>query len=63
MQNSTAKSLSGLIVLAISAFGLEAAIYKESGGIVVVEAEHFDSRTTNADNHHCLTTGAAIPNR
>src|ERR1044071_4706898 len=52
MQNSTAKSLSVLLALATSAFGLRAAIYKETGGIVVVEAEHFDSRTTNADNHH-----------
>ena len=32
----------------------KAAIYKETGGIVVVEAEHFDQRTTNdSDQHHC----------
>src|SRR5262245_13820837 len=29
-----------------------AAIYKESGGMVVIEAEHFDKRTTNADDGH-----------
>jgi hypothetical protein len=28
-----------------------AATYKEAGGVVVVEAEHFDVRTVNADGH------------
>lgn len=38
---------------ALLAFDASPAIYKEAGGIVVVEAEHFDSRTDNAsDAHH-----------
>ena len=44
-----------LIALFTAAFGLSAqaaAIYNEVGGIVVVEAEHFDSRTKAEDNDH-----------
>src|SRR5262245_37143077 len=43
-----------LVALLIAAFGLSAraAIYKEVGGIVVVEAEHFDTRTQAEDNDH-----------
>ena len=37
--------------LAFVAMPAKAAIYKESGGVVVVEAEHFDARTSNADGH------------
>lgn len=51
MNTSTPLSLF-VLGLVISAPALQAAIYKESSGIVVVEAEHFDSRTTNTDNHH-----------
>ena len=32
-------------------FITNAAIYKEVGGVVVIEAEHFDARTTNSDGH------------
>src|SRR5262249_47498026 len=43
-----------LIALLMAAFGLSAraAIYKEVGGVVVVEAEHFDSRTKATDDDH-----------
>src|SRR5262245_14905888 len=34
------------------ALHLNAATYKEANGVVVVEAEHFDARTTNSDGHH-----------
>ncbi len=41
------------MALLIAAFGTaRAAIYKEVGGVVVVEAEHFDSRTKAEDNDH-----------
>ena len=33
-------------------FNARAATYKEVGGIVVVEAEHFDSRVQAQDNDH-----------
>ena len=36
------------------ALNLHAATYKEAAGRVVVEAEHFDSRTTNSANHAFL---------
>ncbi|MBM3823149.1 MAG: hypothetical protein FJ404_09730 [Verrucomicrobia bacterium] len=32
-------------------FGIEAAVYKEVGGVVVVEAEHFDKRNNSDDDH------------
>lgn len=39
------------LIIAAAAFTLTAATYKESGGRVVIEAEHFDARTANADGH------------
>src|SRR5262245_15066899 len=52
MQTQRTKPI--LITLLIAAFGLssQAATYKEVGGVVVVEAEHFDSRETAQDNDH-----------
>lgn len=42
-----------IIALGLSGLASKAAIYKESGGIVVIEAEHFDSRKADAtDDHH-----------
>src|SRR5262245_51991158 len=41
--------IAGLVSLALN---LNAAVYKETNGVVVIEAEHFDSRTTNTDGHH-----------
>jgi hypothetical protein len=39
-------------MLAMAALpGKAATIFKEVGGVVVMEAEHFDSRTTSADGH------------
>src|SRR5687767_7394021 len=48
-------ALSRMFVLwscALLALNASAAIYRESGGVVVVEAEHFDVRTENTDNGH-----------
>src|SRR5262245_56005735 len=37
----------------VAGLPVTAAVYKEAGGRVVIEAEHFDKRTTNtADMHH-----------
>ncbi|MBI4659190.1 MAG: Ig-like domain-containing protein [Verrucomicrobia bacterium] len=37
----------------VAAQPADSAVYKEAGGRVVVEAEHFDARTSNTtDNHH-----------
>ncbi|HYT60392.1 MAG TPA: hypothetical protein VEL06_09485, partial [Haliangiales bacterium] len=53
MQNQSFKSISvSLFVLCLGAATSRAAVYQESGGQVVIEAEHFDSRTTNIDSHH-----------
>src|SRR6266542_4220776 len=53
MQNQSFKSISvSLFVLCLGAATNRAAVYQESGGQVVIEAEHFDSRTTNIDSHH-----------
>src|ERR1051325_10425828 len=42
-----------LCLLVLSVLPISAATYKEAGGRVVIEAEHFDSRTTNTtDKHH-----------
>ncbi|HEY6227989.1 MAG TPA: PA14 domain-containing protein, partial [Verrucomicrobiae bacterium] len=38
-------------MLFLAAVATQAAIYKESGGRVLIEAEHFDVRTANADTH------------
>src|SRR5205085_3675 len=40
-----------LTALALVAMPAKAATYKEQGGRVVIEAEHFDTRTANADGH------------
>src|SRR2546423_7729076 len=40
------------VLLVIPLLSMNAAIYKEAGGRVVVEAEHFDGRTMNLDGHH-----------
>ncbi|PYJ99865.1 MAG: hypothetical protein DME23_08680, partial [Verrucomicrobia bacterium] len=39
----------------------QAAVYQESGGRVVIEAEHFDSRTTNASGHAFLIVPTEDP--
>lgn len=40
-------------MLGMTMFNTDAAIYKEQGGRVVIEAEHFDKRTNNTtDMHH-----------
>src|ERR1051325_4153302 len=40
-----------LAALTIIGLPVMAATYKEQAGVVVVEAEHFDTRTSNADGH------------
>jgi hypothetical protein len=55
MQNAILKSKSisfSLFILGVGVTSSRAAVYQESGGQAVIEAEHFDSRTTNVDNHH-----------
>ncbi len=48
------KSLIRGTVLALCVAGIPAfaAVYKEAGGRVVIEAEHFDARTTNTTDNH-----------
>jgi len=54
MRNSTFKFLVvSTLSLGLGAIAGKAATYLEIGGQVVVEAEHFDTRTVDpADNHH-----------
>src|SRR2546427_7022688 len=53
MHNSTLKVLVVFTLgLTVGAVWASAAIYNETGGLVVVEAEHFDARTTSANGHH-----------
>src|SRR5262245_53202183 len=40
------------VISLLLAWTTHAAVYNETGGRVVVEAEHFDSRTTSANGHH-----------
>jgi hypothetical protein len=44
-------SLLLVLTVGLSDLASRGAIYKEQGGVVVVEAEHFDARTTNTDGH------------
>lgn len=41
-----------VLSLIVAGWNAPGAIYKEVGGIVVVEAEHFDKRTVNATDSH-----------
>src|SRR5438477_3500698 len=54
MRNSKFHFLLGsTVVFSLGALSAQGAVYLEIGGQVVVEAEHFDSRTVDTtDNHH-----------
>jgi len=54
MRNSKFQLLLGSsVVVSLGVLGAQGAVYQELGGQVVVEAEHFDSRTVDpTDNHH-----------
>jgi hypothetical protein len=53
MRNSAFTFLTvSTLSLGLGAFRATAAVYNETGGQVVVEAEHFDARTTSATAHH-----------
>src|SRR3569832_161870 len=61
MRKSYIKSMTALLALlgAGSGYRAGAAIYQESGGVVVVEAEHYDSRV--ADPADATHTWRVIP--
>src|SRR5688572_14057469 len=48
----TKSSLIALLTAGFSSWTAHAATYKEVGGVVCVEAEHFDSRAKAEDNDH-----------
>ncbi|PYI86696.1 MAG: hypothetical protein DME26_08560 [Verrucomicrobia bacterium] len=48
-------------VLCAAILPLNAATYKETAGVIVIEAEHFDSRTTNTANHAFLVVPTEDP--
>src|SRR5437867_388689 len=64
MQISTIRSLSlttFIAIFACSDLNITAATYKEAAGVIVIEAEHFDSRTTNSANHAFLVVPTEDP--
>src|SRR5262245_3220956 len=52
MQLSKTKPILIALLATAFGFGARAAIYNEVAGVVVVEAEHFDSRAQAEDNDH-----------
>ena len=53
-------NLLGFALISLS-FNLKAATYREAAGRVVIEAEHFDSRTTNSADHAFLVVPTEDP--
>jgi len=52
-----------ILSLALAAVSTQAAtVFKETGGVIVIEAEHFNARTSNADGGHwAVIPGEPLP--